>query len=155
MPSSGTVTVPATGGVEFSAQINGRGPFKLIFDTGAGVNILSATTAKQLGLHVEGDPLQVAGVGGYATVRRARVNTLRIGSLVLHDQTFYVMALPWEHRSGLAGAVGHELLSRLTVKIDYERQQLTFSQPLRFRTPAMASSCHCRSWIESWRYTEA
>jgi hypothetical protein len=130
MPSS--IMVPAKDGVEFNAQINGRGPFTLLFDTGSGVNILSAETAQLLGLQVEGDPLQVAAAGGYATVRRARVETLQIAGLVLHNQTFYVMALPWEHRSNLAGAVGYELWSRLAIKIDYEHQQLTFSDPASF-----------------------
>jgi Aspartyl protease/PDZ domain len=132
MPSSGTVKVPAKGGVEFNAQVNGEGPFTLIFDTGAGVNVLSTTVAKHLGLQIEEEPLQLAGAGGFATVRRAHIDTLQIGNLMLHDQTFYVMSLPWEHSTGPAGAVGYELLRRLAVKIDYEHQQLTFHDPSSF-----------------------
>jgi Aspartyl protease/PDZ domain len=132
MPPSGTVTVPAKGGVEFNAQVNGKGPFALIFDTGAGVNVLSTTAAKHLGLQVEGDPVQLSGAGGFTTARRAHVDTLQIDGLVLHDQTFYVMSLPWEPRGGPVGAVGYELLLRLAVKIDYEHQQLTFHEPSSF-----------------------
>src|SRR5580698_2742544 len=108
---SSSVTVPAKGGIEFNAQINGQGPFRLLFDTGASVNVLSSTTAQLLGLQVEGDPIQIAAAGGYAIVRRARVDMLQIAGLILHDQTFYVMALPWGQRSDLAGAMGYELLS--------------------------------------------
>ncbi|MGI4830913.1 MAG: aspartyl protease family protein [Janthinobacterium lividum] len=52
MPPSGQVTVPAEGGLTFQMKVNGKGPFKTVFDTGA-VNIISANFAAQLGLRVE------------------------------------------------------------------------------------------------------
>jgi predicted aspartyl protease len=49
MPPSGQVTVPAEGGLAFQMKVNGQGPFKTVFDTGA-VNVMGATFAQQLGL---------------------------------------------------------------------------------------------------------
>ena len=42
------VSVPAEGGLIFEATINGKGPFKAVFDTGS-VNILSANSGPQAG----------------------------------------------------------------------------------------------------------
>ncbi len=132
LPSSGTVTVPAKNGVEFDAMIDGKGPFRLIFDSGAGVNVLSPAVAKQLGLRVGGDPLLLKGTGGSVLSRAVHVDTLRIGGLALHDQMFYVSPMPWGDRPGPVGAVGYELMRRLVVTVDYQRQQLTFNAPLLF-----------------------
>ena len=42
MPASGSVTVPAEDGITFRAKVNGKGPYRLIFDTGS-VNLVSAS----------------------------------------------------------------------------------------------------------------
>jgi hypothetical protein len=52
MSSSGQVTVPAEGGLIFKMKVNGQGPFPTVFDTG-GLNVVSTTFAKRLGLKVE------------------------------------------------------------------------------------------------------
>jgi hypothetical protein len=133
MPPSGKVVVSAKGGVEFDALINGKGPFRLIFDSGAGVNALNPTIARQLGLRVEGPSQIILGAGsGSLTEQAANVALVRIGDLALHDQKFYIMPMPWGDRSGPAGAVGYELMRRLVVTVDYEREQLAFNLPQPF-----------------------
>src|SRR5260370_1438832 len=52
MPPSGEVTVSAEGGLTFQTTINGKGPFKVLFDTGA-VNFMSEGFAHRLGLKVD------------------------------------------------------------------------------------------------------
>jgi hypothetical protein len=133
MPPSGKVVVSAKGGVEFDALINGKGPFRLIFDSGAGVNALNPTIARQLGLRVEGPSQIILGAGsGSLTEQAANVALVRIGDLALHDQKFYIMPMPWGDRSGPVGAVGYELMRRLVVTVDYEREQLAFNLPQPF-----------------------
>ena len=134
MPPSGKVVVSARGGVEFDAMINGKGPFRLIFDSGAGVNTLNPTIAKKLGLRVDG-PSQIILGAGSSSLREqaANVALLRIGDLALHDQKFYIMAMPWDDRSGPVGVVGYELMKRLVVTVDYEREQLSFDLPQPYR----------------------
>lgn len=131
MPASGKVTVPAKGGLIFEAKINGKGPFKALFDTGA-VNFMAAEVAHQLGLKLDGPELEV-GTSSPASlkVHRAHVNTLQIGDLVLHDQTFIVADLPADAGTPVL-AVGYELFRRFVVKVDFENQSLTFYDGPRF-----------------------
>ncbi len=129
MPPSGEVTVRAEGGLVFQSKINGKGPFKTLFDTG-GVNFMSANFAHRLGLKLDTKGINF-GTSSPATmqVHKAHVDTLQIGDLILRDQTFYIAGLP-DDQSSEGGApelvVGYELLRRFAVKVEYEQQRLTF-----------------------------
>ena len=125
--------VAAKGGVQFDALINGKGPFRLIFDSGAGVNALSPLVARQLGLVESGPAIKVSGAGsGSFPAQAVNVTSLRAGDLVLHDQKFYILPMPWGDRPGPVGAVGWELMRRLIVTVDYQHEQLGFSLPQSF-----------------------
>ena len=133
MPSSGKVVVPAKGGVEFDAMLNGQGPFRLIFDSGASMNALSPAVAKQIGLRTEGPVFQATGAGsGSTATQAANVAQVRIGDLVLHDQPFLILPMPWGDRPGPVGEVSYEVMKRLVVTVDYEHEQLLFNAPASF-----------------------
>jgi hypothetical protein len=125
MPPSGEVSVPAEGGLIFQATIDGKEPFKAVFDTGS-VNVISANMARKLGLKLDAQELQF-GTSSPANVQvhKTRVDTLQIGDLLVRDQTFYVIDLP-DDNGGPSFVVGYELLRRLGVRIDFEQQRLTF-----------------------------
>jgi hypothetical protein len=131
MPPSGQVSVAAEGGLIFQATIDGKGPFKAVFDTGS-VNILSANLARKLGLKLDAQGLEF-GTSSPANlqVHKTHVDTLQIGDLLVRDQTFYVIDLPDENGAP-SFAVGYELLRRLAVRIDFEQQRLTFYDGPRF-----------------------
>ncbi len=131
MPPSGEVSVPAEGGLIFQATIDGKGPFKGVFDTGS-VNILSANLARKLGLKVDAQGLEF-GTSSPANVQahKTHVDALQIGDLLVRDQTFYVIDLPDENGAP-PFLVGYESLRRLAVKIDFEHQRLTFYDGPRF-----------------------
>jgi Aspartyl protease len=124
MPASGVVTVVAEGGLIFQAKINGQGPFKLLFDTGSS-NLLNASFARHLGLPLEGN-VKIGAGGGTLEGQTAHVDRLQIGDLVLRNQTFYVIDVPWDPSDPQVGAIGYEVMMRLAVKIDFEEQKLTF-----------------------------
>jgi len=132
MPPAGEVSVPAEGGLIFQATINGKGPFKAGFDTGSGVNVLSANLARKLGLKLDAQATEL-GTSSPANVQvhKAHINTLQIGDLLLRDQTFYVIDFPGgvDDTSFL---VGYEMLRRFAVRIDFEQQRLTFYDGPRF-----------------------
>jgi hypothetical protein len=132
LDSSDHATVPTTNGVVFEAMINGEGPFQLIFDTGAGVNILNPAVIAQLGLPAESGPISVPAMGGSVDAKIFRADEVRIGDLALHHQTFDSVQLPWTDGTGPVGAVGYELMRQLVVTVDYARQQLTFFDPASF-----------------------
>jgi hypothetical protein len=138
MPASGQVNVPAEGGLIFPMKINGQGPFRTVFDTGA-VNLVSIAFAKRLGLKVEEAPVQFGAIGGGITVHTARVDTLAIGDLVVRDQRFYVLEIP----SGSGDPevlVGWELMRRFAVRVDFEHNQLTFFDGPHFRYTGRGSA---------------
>jgi hypothetical protein len=131
MPASGQVTVPAEGGLIFKMKINGQGPFPTVFDTGA-TNIVSTAFAKRFGLTIEETPLHLGAIGGAITAHTAHVNTLTIGDLTVHDQTFYVLDIPSD--SGAPEMiVGWELMRRFAVRVDFEHNQITFLDGPHFR----------------------
>ena len=134
MPPSGEVSVPAEGGLIFQATIDGKGPFKAVFDTGS-VNILSANLVRKLGLKLDAQGLEF-GTSSPANVQvhRTHVDSLQIGDLLVRDQTFYVIDFPDENGAP-SFVVGYELLRRLAVRIDYEQQRLTFYDGPRFHYP--------------------
>jgi gag-polyprotein putative aspartyl protease/PDZ domain len=131
MPPSGEVTVSAEGGLTLQTTINGKGPFKTLFDTGA-VNFMSANFAHRLGLKPETQGIEF-GTSSPAKIQahKVHVDTLQIGDLVVHDQAFYTAALPEDSGTPVL-IVGYEMLRRFAVRIDYVNQSITFYDGPRF-----------------------
>jgi|GEM_PF-1709464 len=132
MPPSGAVSVPAEGGLIFQATIDGKGPIKGMFDTGAGVNVVSADLARKLGLKLDAQQMAL-GTSSPAKVQvhKAHVETLQIGDLKLRNQTFYVIDMP-DETGAPSFVIGYELLRRFAVRIDYDEQRLTFFDGSQF-----------------------
>ena len=128
--SSGQTTVPLTEQGVFEATINGKGPFKFFFDTGAGVNILNPDVIAQLGLVPAGGAEQLHGIsGGKLDAKAYRAGEVRIGDLTLTGQTFYNIQMPFPE---VVGAVGYQLMRQLIIKTDNEHHQLVFYDPASF-----------------------
>src|SRR6202000_1887346 len=63
-------------------MINGRGPFRLVLDTGATHSGVTALVALALGLPTDkSPPVIMRGVTGFATVPTIRVDSLSVGDL--------------------------------------------------------------------------
>jgi predicted aspartyl protease len=125
LPKSGSVTVPALGGIIFDGRIDGQGPFKMMLDSGS-VNLLSTGFARHIGLHLEPSKAKVAAGGGMMDAQSAQVESLQIGDLTIRHEKFLVIDTPWEPGDPV-GALGYELLKKLAVTIDFEHQWLTFA----------------------------
>lgn len=131
MPPSGQVTVPAEDGLTFQMSVNGQGPFKTVFDTGA-VNVISSTMAKKLGLKNEENSVDFGAIGGGVKVHSAHVDTLSIGDLTVRNQTFFVMDIP--SGEGIPQMlVGWELLQSFAVRIDFAHSELKLIDLDHFR----------------------
>ena len=67
---------------------------------------------------------------------RSTVSRLRIGNVVLHDQTFHVIALPYAFTHGFSpsieGVIGYEVFRRLVVRVDFQRSTIRFLDPQSF-----------------------
>jgi Aspartyl protease/PDZ domain len=122
--------------VFIAARLNGRGPFYLLLDTGAGGATVSTDVAQQLGLHV-GDAGEGQGVGEKTVhAGEAQIAQLQIGDLTLADLETNVMDLSdapqvfgTKHFDGI---IGLPVFERMVVKHDYVNRILTFTSPDKF-----------------------
>jgi hypothetical protein len=121
-----------------TARINGRGPFKLLLDTGAGA-VLSDALIGPLGLGLV-DAGETSGVGEKrVAVGRTEVDEVAIGDLRLTHQPFSSMSLAdAPHVFGTArfdGIIGLPLFERFVVTVDYDRSRIEVAEPAQQRPP--------------------
>jgi hypothetical protein len=118
-------------------KVNGAGPFRLIFDTGAPVTLLNNKVAREAGLIKKDTKSAVVpllpGMGQY------KVKTLQIGEVTARDVPVMVMDHPTvtlvsKHVGGVDGIVGFSFFARYRVTIDYQKKEMTFV-PTTFRPP--------------------
>lgn len=112
-------------------MINGRGPYRLFLDTGAGTTVLDSTLAAELGLKSEGkarigDPADPQGI----EADRLTLDTLRIGTAIFTG----VPAVTWD-RSALrpgpdrpVGVVGLPVFHELLESIDFPAATLRLTR---------------------------
>jgi hypothetical protein len=119
--------------IYMQVKLNGR-PYEFLFDTG-GLNVITPTIARELGLKVEGN-VQANGTGeksqeaGFTTVDR-----LDVPGAFLERQTFVVIGLEsFTEVEGvpITGIVGYEIFKRFVVVTDYENQRITLIEPEGF-----------------------
>jgi predicted aspartyl protease len=125
------------GAIIVDVSINGRGPFPLMFDTGA-QDALTPETAAALGLKTEGSGTARDSGGDRVAISVARVVSVRLGDAEMTDQPFAVLGLPRYltdrgSRPPLAGFIGHELLARFAVRLDYDAKTLMLMPGQNFR----------------------
>ena len=104
------------GQIEVQVAVNGRAPLWFVVDSGAEYSILDREVAKSFGL--TGDRF-VKGV------------TLKVGPVVMRDQTIMLMALDNFRRQKreIRGVVGYDFFATRVVTIDFQRRLLLLSQP--------------------------
>ena len=142
MPSAATV-IPfelVDNHVALNVTIDGKGPFRFIFDTG-GSNIIDADVAKQLHLGSAGSA-QGGGVGATTeALQFATVDALGVGEATLRKQVFAVA--PVHAGFGMSsgkpvdGLIGFEVLARFLTTFDYGKNQVVLRTPV---TAPMTSS---------------
>jgi hypothetical protein len=118
------------------AKVNGQGPFRFFLDTG-GVNVLTPTAAKALGLVQKGS-VQGGGVGeAREDFGLTRVSRVQVGGAWMRDQSFYV--IPSLEGIGrmmgveVSGVLGYELLRRFIARVEYGPKRLTLTLPEGWR----------------------
>jgi gag-polyprotein putative aspartyl protease/aspartyl protease len=119
-----------------SASLNHRKSGEFLLDTGAG-NSITPETARQLGLKVEWGDSGIGMGNNSFQVGDTRIASIQIGGVILRNQHFSVVSLPYAatHASQprLVGTLGYELLKTLAVKIDYYHKTLTLTDGRSFR----------------------
>lgn len=118
-----------TGHMTVMVKVNGKGPYKLIFDTGAPITLLNTKIAKQAGL--------LAGVprspfpGLFGDVAQVKVKELEVGDQKAESIAAVVMDHPTVEAISRAlgpidGIVGFPFFARFKTTLDYQAKTLTF-----------------------------
>ena len=107
----GRVWVPVT--------INGRGPFRLVVDTGATTSAIVSSVAKRLGLSI--DPaarVQLQGATGIDTVPYVTAEQLELGDLLFSQAKLLIVPSVFGGADGVLGVQG---LPDMRIHIDFRR----------------------------------
>jgi hypothetical protein len=103
-------------------MINGRGPFRLVLDTGASHSAITALVALALGIPTDrSPPVILRGVTGFATVPTIRVDTLSVGDVAV-DQT--ILPIVPDALGGAEGVLGSEGLIGKRIFIDFRHDRI-------------------------------
>lgn len=118
--------------VYLSVMLNGKGPYRFIYDTG-GANIVDPAVAKEIGAVGHGS-VQGGGVGSTTeSISFAKVDALQVGDATVKDQLFGVA--PTRLGFGMSGGqpvdglIGFELLSRFVTTFDYPARRVVLAMP--------------------------
>jgi hypothetical protein len=126
------VTVPfellKTGHMTISIKINGKGPYTVIFDTGAPVTLINNKVAKEAGLLKDA---KKPAFSLFGTMGQTSIKTLELGDLKAEDVNTIVMDHPTVEAISKAlgpieGIVGFPFFARYKMTINYKDKELTF-----------------------------
>jgi hypothetical protein len=144
------VTVPfkmlITRHIVVMIKINGKGPYRVIFDTGAPLNLINTKTAKASGLVGKDTSGPLFGLFGPPPT--AKMKTLQIGDLKVDHVPVMVIDHPTVEivskiLGPVEGIIGFPFFARYKMTLDYQAKEMTFVpndfQPTDIMESLMAS----------------
>ena len=102
--------------------INGKGPFRLVLDTGANRTALIPRLADRIGVPIGTNTVKVVGATGSSIVPMIQVNSIEIGDLLLGDRK---VAIVPDVFGGAEGVLGADGLSDKRIHIDFKGDQIS------------------------------
>lgn len=111
--------------------LNGKGPFRLVLDTGASHSAVIARVATDLGLPPTG-AMMLHGVTGSATVPFITVDTFLVGDLESHAKLLPIVP---DALGGADGVLGMENLTEKRIFIDFMHDLITIKHSHSERAP--------------------
>jgi membrane-associated protease RseP (regulator of RpoE activity) len=111
-------------------KINGKGPYRVIFDTGAPVCLINSKTALATALLPKNAPKPALSLFGPAA--QTTIKTLEVAGLVAHSVPVIIMDHPTVEALSQAlgpveGILGFPFFARYRMSLDYQAKQLTFA----------------------------
>jgi hypothetical protein len=118
-------------------KVNGKGPYRLIFDTGAPVTLINNKVARAGGVFPKDfrPPLFAL----FGSVGEFKIKTLEVGDVKAHNLPAIVMDHPTveaisKYVGPIDGIVGFSFWGRYRLSIDYQAKEMTFV-PTKYRPP--------------------
>jgi predicted aspartyl protease len=104
-------------------MINGRGPFRLVLDTGASRSAVNAQVAEALGIAPDPtQPVLLRGVTGIVAVPTIRVDSFSVGDVIVTPAVLPIVA---DALGGADGVLGTEGFADKRVYIDFRHDLIT------------------------------
>jgi predicted aspartyl protease len=111
--------------------INGKGPFRLVLDTGASRSAVIPRVAENLGLPAQASSsIRVRGFTGTAVVPAIQIERMEVGDLLIHSTVLPIIA---DVFGGAEGVLGSEGLMDKRIFIDFARDRIVISRSHRER----------------------
>jgi predicted aspartyl protease len=112
--------------VVLAVRLNGRGPFRLVLDTGSTHTAISARTAADIGAPVVAKTVTGSAAGSQNTVV-VRIDALEVGPIKRRELLATVVEL--DHIAGegsLDGVIGQDALASLRYTIDFRQRRIVW-----------------------------
>lgn len=128
-------SVDRVGRILAAVEIDGRGPYRFIVDTGANRSAVSARLAGDMGLAPKTEAmLDVHGVTGAASVPSIQVRHLRAGDIVITEQTLPVLSDPVF--ADAQGILGVDRLQGARIEVDFANDTVVIRRSGGRRAPS-------------------
>ena len=119
-----------SGHMMVQVKVNGKGPYRLVFDTGAPVNLLGMKIGTECGL-TGANVKRPKNVSPMAAANQVLVDRIELGGLVLEGQSAVVFDHPTIRKMAEAfgpidGLIGFPVFARYRTTIDYQQKEMTF-----------------------------
>jgi hypothetical protein len=102
-------------------MINGKGPFRLVLDTGASKSALLPRVARALDVPMKASSMRVHGVTGSTDVSTVAIDQLEVGDLLMGATTLPIVP---DVFGGADGVLGNEALGDKRIYIDFRRDRI-------------------------------
>jgi hypothetical protein len=117
-----------SGHMAVQVKVNGNGPYKLIFDTGAPITLVNNKVARAAGL-LKG--AQAGFFPGIGTVAEVKIKSLQVGGQRAENVPAVVMDHPTvelisQKFGPIDGIVGFPFFARFKLTLDYQAKTMTF-----------------------------
>ncbi|MBX9623195.1 MAG: aspartyl protease family protein [Gemmataceae bacterium] len=130
---AGAVVVPfellSSRHMAVQVKLNGKGPYRLVFDTGAPMNLINNRIAKEAGV-VDAKAKRPAFAPFGAMPNAQTIKTLEVGPAKLEKVSTMVMDHPTvaaisEALGPIDGIIGFPFFARYSMTVDYQKKELT------------------------------
>jgi len=105
--------------------INGKGPYRLVLDTGASRSAVIQKVVDEVALPVRTSAVKLRGVTGAAVVSAVKADTLQYGELLVENATMPIVA---DAFGGADGVLGGEGMKDKRIQIEFLKDRISIAR---------------------------